>query len=38
LDAIWRYAFEQAVTRDLRRQDELFFPASLDDPPRYVSA
>jgi 4,5-dihydroxyphthalate decarboxylase len=38
LDAICRYAFEQALTTKLLGAEDLFFPASLDDPPRYVGA
>ncbi len=38
LEAISRYAYEQALTTRLLTSDDLFFPASLDDPPRYVGA
>jgi len=38
LEAVCRYAFEQALTVRQLRPEELFFPASLDDPPRYVGA
>jgi 4,5-dihydroxyphthalate decarboxylase len=38
LEAICRYAFEQALTTSLLNPEDLFFPASLDDPPRYVGA
>jgi 4,5-dihydroxyphthalate decarboxylase len=38
LDAICRYACEQALTKNTLSPAELFFPASLDDPPLYVGA
>jgi 4,5-dihydroxyphthalate decarboxylase len=36
LGAICRYAFEQALTSRQLSPEEVFFPASLDDPPQYV--
>jgi 4,5-dihydroxyphthalate decarboxylase len=38
LDVFCRYAFDQALTSRLLEPEELFFPASLDDPPHYVGA
>lgn len=38
LDAICRYAHEQALTTRLIDVDDLFFEPSLDDPPHYVGA
>jgi 4,5-dihydroxyphthalate decarboxylase len=38
LDAICRYACEQALTTDVLSPEDLFHPASLDDPPQYVGA
>ncbi len=38
LEAICRYAYEQALTRTALDPVGLFFPASLDDPPQYVGA
>jgi 4,5-dihydroxyphthalate decarboxylase len=38
LEAISRYASDQALTTRLLTADDLFFPASLDDPPHYVGA
>jgi 4,5-dihydroxyphthalate decarboxylase len=38
LEAICRYAGNQGLTRRQFTPEELFDPASLDDPPKYVGA
>ncbi len=38
LEAICRYAVDQGLTRRHFKPEELFDPASVDDPPKYVGA
>jgi 4,5-dihydroxyphthalate decarboxylase len=38
LDALCEYAARGGLTRQRLRPDDLFFPASVDDPPQYVGA
>jgi 4,5-dihydroxyphthalate decarboxylase len=38
LEAICRYAHDQALTTRLLTPEELFHPGSVDDPPKYVGA
>jgi 4,5-dihydroxyphthalate decarboxylase len=38
LEAFAHYAYDQGLTRKLFKPEDLFDPASLDDPPKYVGA